>query len=124
HGQPEEPARAPVGGGLPGERVDEDGGLGARLPGDDAVAGAQPPRQVELGLAKLERHQSRSRIVPVPRPPPQHMVTSPSSRSERSSSWRIVVTSRAPVEPTGWPSAIAPPLTLTRSMSGDSSRCQ
>ena len=56
--------------------------------------------------------------MPVPRPPPQHIVTSPISLSERSSSCSSVVISRAPVEPSGWPSAIAPPLTLTRSMSG------
>ena len=42
----------------------------------------------------------------------------------RSSSCSSVVISRAPVEPSGWPSAIAPPLTLTRSMSGSSSRSQ
>ena len=36
----------------------------------------------------------------------------------RSSSCRAVVTSRAPVLPTGWPSAMTPPLTLTRSGSG------
>ena len=32
-----------------------------------------------------------------------------------------VVSSRAPVEPSGWPSAIAPPFTLTRSVSAPSS---
>ena len=37
--------------------------------------------------------------------------------SERSSSCRAVVIRRAPVEPTGCPRAMAPPLTLTLSMS-------
>src|SRR4051794_13174811 len=63
-------------------------------------------------------------IVPVPRPPPQHIVTRPMDLSERSSSCRSVVISRAPVEPSGWPRAIAPPFTLTLSMSGSSSRRQ
>ena len=61
---------------------------------------------------------SRWTRVAVPTPPPQHIVTSPSSASSSSSSCRRVVTSRAPVEPTGWPSAIAPPRGLTRDMSG------
>src|SRR3954466_6480352 len=63
-------------------------------------------------------------IVPVPRPPPQHMVTRPVSASVRSISCSSVLSRRAPVEPSGWPRAIAPPLTLTRSMSGESSRDQ
>src|SRR5205085_12575665 len=74
--------------------------------------------------ARLHGRYTRWISVPVPRPPPQHMVTSPHSWSERSSSCRRVVMSRAPVEPSGWPSAMAPPLTLTRSMSELSSRCQ
>ena len=57
-----------------------------------------------------------------PSPPPQHIVTRPTSLSERSSSCSSVVIRRAPVEPSGWPSAIAPPFTFTRSMSGSSSR--
>ena len=62
--------------------------------------------------------------VAVPSPPPQHIVTRPSSLSERSSSCSSVVISRAPVEPSGWPSAIAPPFTLTRSGSAPSSCSQ
>ena len=49
--------------------------------------------------------------------PPAHMVIRAVLASRRSSSCRAVVISRAPVLPTGWPSAIAPPLTLTRSAS-------
>src|SRR5436189_5414260 len=45
--------------------------------------------------------QTRSISVPVPRPPPQHMVTKPIDLSERSISWSSVVISRAPVEPSG-----------------------
>ena len=39
-------------------------------------------------------------------------------------SCRRVVATRAPVAPIGWPSAIAPPLTLTLAMSSDRSRAQ
>ena len=51
-----------------------------------------------------------------------HRDRAPSVPSVRSSSCSAVVTSRAPVAPTGWPSAIAPPFGLTCSMSGFSSR--
>ena len=40
------------------------------------------------------------------------------------SSWSSVVSRRAPVAPSGWPSAIAPPLTFTRSRSAPVSCCQ
>src|SRR3954453_7146028 len=72
----------------------------------------------------LDCVQTRSISVPVPRPPPQHIVTKPTCLSERSISCSSVVMRRAPVEPSGGPSAIAPPLTLTRFMSGLCSRCQ
>ena len=49
----------------------------------------------------VRRLYTRWISVPVPRPPPQHMVTSPISLSERSSSWSSVVMRRAPVEPSG-----------------------
>src|SRR3954464_5045355 len=51
--------------------------------------------------------------VPVPKPPPQHIVTSPSSASLSSRMWSSVVSRRAPEEPNGCPSAIAPPRTFT-----------
>src|SRR5690349_21908226 len=56
--------------------------------------------------------QTRSISVPVPRPPPQHIVTKPTDLSERSSSCSRVVIRRAPVEPSGWPIAMAPPITF------------
>jgi hypothetical protein len=46
------------------------------------------------------------------------MDTSAVLPSLRSSSWSAVVMSRAPVHPTGCPSAMAPPFTFTLSMSG------
>src|SRR5262249_60331770 len=81
-------------------------------------------RECEVRELKAERGHCSilSRIVPVPRPPRQHIVTSASVPSPRSSSWRAVVTRRAPVAPTGCPMAMAPPLGFTRSMSGLSSR--
>ena len=44
-----------------------------------------------------------------------HMVTMPYFTLRRSISRRIVAVSFAPVHPSGCPSAMAPPLTLTRS---------
>src|SRR6185312_9462115 len=63
-------------------------------------------------------HRMRSMMVPVDSAPPAHMVIRAVLLSVRSNSCRAVVISLLPVEPTGWPSAMAPPLTLTRSMSG------
>jgi cholest-4-en-3-one 26-monooxygenase len=57
-------------------------------------------------------------MVAVDMAPPAHMVISAVLASRRSSSCKAVVSSRAPVLPTGCPMAIAPPLTLTRSGSG------
>src|SRR2546427_372692 len=51
-----------------------------------------------------------------------HMVASPYSASRWPISRTSVPTSRAPLLPSGWPSAIAPPLTLTFSSSSPSSR--
>ena len=42
----------------------------------------------------------------------------------RSSSCRALVTRKAPVAPSGWPRAMAPPLGLVRSRSAPTSRCQ
>src|SRR3954470_19067122 len=66
----------------------------------------------------LDCVQTRSIRVPVPRPPPQHIVTKPIDLSERSIACSSVVMSGAPVGRSGWPIAMAPPFTLTRSMSG------
>ena len=49
----------------------------------------------------LPADQIRSRIVPVARPPPQHIEMSARLPSRRSSSCRAVVMSRLPVAPTG-----------------------
>ncbi len=44
--------------------------------------------------------------------------------SVRSSSWRALVMRNAPVPPSGWPRAMAPPFGLVRSGSAPTSRCQ
>jgi hypothetical protein len=57
--------------------------------------------------------QSRSSSIAMPWPPPMQRLTSPSCRSLRSISPRILVVMIAPVAAIGWPSAIAPPFGLT-----------
>src|SRR5262245_32160819 len=54
-----------------------------------------------------------SMMVAVPMPAPMHSVTSAVPRSRRSSSSITVPRIMAPVAPSGWPIAIAPPFTLT-----------
>ena len=51
-------------------------------------------------------------IVPDACAPPAHIETSAVVASRRSSSCSAVVSNRVPVDPTGCPSAMAPPLTL------------
>src|ERR1700737_1936467 len=102
--------------GLLDQHVDQGTRLGGGLPPPDSGA----RRHV---LAEIDHVGTRWIKVPVPRPPPQHIVTRPRSASRRSSSATNVASNRAPVAPTACPSAIAPPLTLTRSVSERSSRC-
>ena len=54
-----------------------------------------------------------STTVETPWPTPTQSVASPRRPFRRFSSCTRVVTSRAPEQPRGWPSAMAPPLTLT-----------
>ena len=116
--QPAAASRPPT--AIPASGVDE-----RRHVGGAAGPPADRSRLDRRGTERLSASpQTRWISVPVPRPPPQHIVTKPISLSERSSSCRSVVIRRAPVEPSGCPSAIAPPLTLTRSMSGLCSRRQ
>src|SRR5262249_12710508 len=66
-----------------------------------------------LGGVDLRPVQTRSMMVAVPMPAPMQSVTSAVSRSRRSSSSIAVPRIIAPVAPSGWPIAIAPPFTLT-----------
>src|SRR6185295_2455591 len=65
---------------------------------------------------------SRMNSAAKPSPPVTQSVASPSRASRRPISWRSVVTMRAPVAPIGWPSAIAPPFTLSFAWSSPRSR--
>src|SRR6185437_1006764 len=106
--------------GRPGGRADRRPAVlrGARRPDHDrrrAAAGQPGP---------AHRSQTRSMILTFAWPPPSHIVTIPYRPPVRASEWASVVSSRAPVAPSGWPSAIAPPQTLTRVRSAPVSRCQ
>jgi hypothetical protein len=60
---------------------------------------------------------TRSKIPAAPIPPPMHMVTMPYRPFLRSKSRSKVAVSFAPVQPSGCPSAIAPPFGLMRDAS-------
>src|SRR5215471_6694024 len=78
--------------------------VGGRGIGDqESPAGRRP------GGSHYCRH---SRIPAAPCPPPTHMVTIPYFALRRGISRRMVAVSLAPVQPSGWPRAMAPPLTL------------
>ena len=59
-------------------------------------------------------------IVQFAVPPPSQIASKPQRPEMRSSSCSSVVSSLPPVAPSGWPSAIAPPLTLSLSRSAPS----
>src|SRR6266702_2856294 len=61
--------------------------------------------------------QSRAMHMAIPMPPPMHKVASPFLASRFCISCNSVTSTRAPEAPTGWPIAIAPPLTLTLEVS-------
>src|SRR5215470_2464837 len=74
---------------------------------------ATPSRRLPL----TSPQESRSTIMAMPCPPPTHIVSRPNVLSWN---WRLfsrVEVIRAPVMPNGCPTAIAPPLTLSLSMS-------
>ena len=72
--------------------------------------------------ASSRRHPTRSRLPP--RPFHRRRTSSPARSEPSAAAFRRsrLVVSLAPVQPRGWPSAIAPPLTLRRSSSIGSSR--
>ena len=111
---------------------DQEQHLAHQLGGRDRPRGgalAVEAVRARLGHGAQSTPQRQFSVTPfgrVSRYPGRRRSTSSRGRSPcptRSSSCSSVVSSRAPVEPSGWPSAIAPPLTFTRSMSGSSSRC-
>src|SRR4051812_23326090 len=64
----------------------------------------------------------RSKMPAAPIPPPTHMLTRPYRAFRRRISYNSVVVSFAPVQPSGCPNAMAPPLTFSLSGSIGSSR--
>src|SRR5690606_9982731 len=66
--------------------------------------------------------QSASKIPAAPMPVPMHIVTMPYLCFLRRMPWTMVAVRIAPVAPSGWPSAIAPPSGLTLSGSSSESR--
>src|SRR5579875_1979633 len=84
----------------------------SRHAGDGRPHGARP-RCRRGGHASGER----SRSVAMPCPTPMHIVASPLRAFRRTISCTSVMRMRAPLAPTACPSAIAPPLGLSRSRS-------
>ncbi len=65
-----------------------------------------------VAVDRAER-QTRSKAMAMPWPPPMHMVQSARLPPVRSSSYSALTIRIAPVAPTGWPSAMAPPFGFT-----------
>jgi hypothetical protein len=74
-------------------------------------AKATPVRPLEGD--RMAHARSTQRATPMP--PPMQSVASPLPALRRAISWSSVTSTRAPDAPTGWPMAMAPPLTLTMS---------
>src|SRR5688572_10818306 len=73
-------------------------------------------------IAEIVRSHTASNSVAMPWPTPMHIVAAPRVPGPRARSWwTSVVAIRAPEQPSGWPSAMAPPSGLTRSASTPSS---
>src|SRR5690606_9462843 len=97
--------------------------LGPRGRGDlrDAVAHRTGTHDRDGIDASRGAAHGDSHSVAMPWPTPMHIDARPRLAPRRFISWSSVTTIRAPEQPTGWPSAIAPPLTLT--MEESSSSC-
>src|ERR1700733_3906219 len=72
---------------------------------------------LHLMHSRATNAQSRARHIAIPMPPPMHKVARPFLASRFCISCSNVTSTRAPDAPTGWPIAIAPPLTLTLAVS-------
>src|SRR6266516_2352756 len=81
-----------------------------------------PPSRCHVSCGPLPGQDSRSTIIAIPWPPPTHIVSRPNVLSWNCRLFRSVLMILAPAMPKGWPTAIAPPLTFSLSMSMDSSR--
>ncbi len=95
--------------------VDDVHRTAGHVPGDerDAVGVGLETKVGQFHGKSPSRDQTRSMIVAVPMPPPMQRVMSAVLLPVRSSSSSAVPRIMAPVAPSGWPMAMAPPLTLT-----------
>ena len=103
------------------------------------MAGPEDP-EIRVRSRSKKRRCARARLLAPPRvprlapltsmmiaspwPPPEQIAAQPRPPPRRRSSWTSAPTIRAPEAPIGWPSAIAPPLTLTLSSSTPSIRTE
>jgi hypothetical protein len=84
------------------------------------AAGSLLECMAEIGLDEIASSiHSLSKIAQAPIPVPMHMETTPNFLLVLLSSWKSVTIILAPVIPTGWPRAIAPPLGLSFSRGMD-----
>src|SRR5690606_8534019 len=75
-------------------------------------------------LDRLVCHHAASSTVAMPWPPPMHWVASAYFAPSRLSRLAALPTIRAPVAPSGWPMAIAPPSGFTLASSSPRSSMQ
>src|SRR6185436_15405638 len=117
-------------------RVDGEDVGGRAVEGEagDALDGLEPegrvgdgPRRgvgVVVDVFGIAHVQTASKAAASPMPPLMQRAASPRFTRRRAISCRRVTAMRTPVAPMGWPSAMAPPLTLIFSGSKRSSRSQ
>ena len=88
----------------------------------DVVAGCANTWAMPLPMVPAPSDRDHGAIVvttpsstasATPLPPPRHSVAMPRFLPRSASAWSSVVSTRAPLAPIGWPSATAPPFTLT-----------
>ena len=87
--------------------------LGRPVVGVDEPLDVPAEPQSELQVTLGRRHDGTSNSAACPWPTPTHIVATPRPPPRRRSSCRRLTTSRAPLIPSGWPIAIAPPFTFT-----------
>src|SRR5438093_1090142 len=90
---------------------------------DDSIAGANEDATAFGGRRRTRmrhdrvlrpsadghRHYGTSTTIAIPMPPPMHNAATPRRSFRARSAYSRVVSTRAPLAPIGWPSAIAPP---------------